>query len=581
MKKLAFISLALIPLISRAQVSQYPHAERFDSVAVPALPQGWLSSTNRVPSGDFVTTTSAPRSSPNCVLSTNAQISQILISPAFSFAGRTPDKLQFFTARSATHTAGLLAEASTDNGKTFPVSLTDTLRNPGTTSYVLTSLQLPTSLANQTSVRFRWRIVGSSSGGTGGTFRLDDVSLTVLTVFDIAATQLTISPNFPSPQDGVSLQASLKNFGTSSASGYTVDFFQDENDNRIADGSERFASVSGSFLVPADSTLVTAFHPPLGSGEFRFIAVATLSTDENRSNDTASVIVSISAGKRMLVVNEIMFDPLAGQNEWMELYNRSAVAVNLARWKFNDRPTSGGSVNSVTITTQSRLIQPGDFVVVAAESTILSLFPYLKSPASNQHLLILNRSSGLSFNNDGDDVVLLDAAGQMIDSVSYSASWHNPDMTDTKGRSLERINPSLDSNDPRNWSTSAVLTGGTPDLPNSVFTIARPSAASLSASPNPFSPDGDGFQDFCSIRYNLPTVTSIIGIKIFDIRGRLIRTLANANLGGAQGEIIWDGLDDDRQRVRIGPYVLYLEAADSRGGTVATAKAVVVVARKL
>ncbi len=581
MKKLVFISFAFIPWVSSAQVSQFPYVERFDSVAVPSLPQGWLSSTNRAPSGDFVATTSSPRSSPNCVLSTNAQISQTLISLAFNFAGRTPDKLQFYTARSATHTAGLLVEASTDNGATFPVSLSDTLRNPGATSYVLTSLQLPVSLVNQSSVRFRWRLVGIPSGGTAGTFRLDDVSLTVLAAFDITAIQLTISPSFPSPQESIMLEAHVRNLGTSTAFGYTVDFFQDVNDNRLAETSERFASVSGGSLAPSESTLVTVLHPPMGSGEFRFIAVASLSTDENRSNDTASAIVSIAAEKRSLIVNEIMYDPLSGQNEWLELYNRSATSVNLARWKFNDRPTSSGSVNSFTITTQSRSVQPGDLVVVAAESSILSLFPYLKSTTSNQHLFILNRSSGFSFNNDGDDLVLIDASGQTIDSVSYMTSWNNPDVTDTKGRSLERINPGLDSNDPRNWSTSAVLTGGTPGLPNSVFTVALPSAASLSASPNPFSPDGDGFQDFCSIRYNLPTVTSTIGIKIFDIRGRLIRTLANANLGGARGEIIWDGLDDDRQRVRIGPYIVYLEAGDSWGGTVATAKAVVVVARKL
>ena len=581
MKKLAFISFAFIPLVSSAQVSQFPHVERFDSVAVPFLPQGWLSSTNRSPSGDFVATTSSPRSSPNCVLSTNAQISQTLISPAFDFTGRTPDKLQFYAARSGTQTAGLLVEASTDNDATFPISLTDTIRNSGTTSYILTSLQLPVSLANQSSVRFRWRLVGIPSGGTAGTFRLDDVSLTVLTVFDIAAYQLTISPTSPSPQESITLQALLKNLGTSTSAGYTVDFFQDVNDNRLAETIQRFASVSGSSLPPSDSTLVTVLHPPLGSGEFRFIAVASLAADENRSNDTASVIVSVAPEKRTLIVNEIMYDPLSGQNEWLELNNRSATAVNLVRWKFNDRPTPGGSVNSFTITAQSRMVQTGDFVVVAAESTILSLFPYLKSPTPSQHLLILNRSSGFSFNSDGDDVVVVDAAGQTIDSISYLTSWNNPDVTDTKGRSLERINPSLESNDPRNWSTSAVLTGGTPGLPNSVFTVALPNAASLSASPNPFSPDGDGFQDFCSIRYNLPTATSTIGIKIFDIRGRLIRTLANANLGGTQGEIIWDGLDDDRQRVRIGPYIVYLEAADSRGGTVATAKAVVVVARKL
>ncbi|MGH2566774.1 MAG: lamin tail domain-containing protein, partial [Bacteroidota bacterium] len=344
---------------------------------------------------------------------------------------------------------------------------------------------------------------------------------------------------------------------------------------------EKFSTRGGSPVAPSDSITISTTHPPLGSGDHRFIAVVSFAADENRSNDTASVVVSVGAEKGSIIVNEIMYDPLTGQNEWVEFYNRSSSAVDIARWRFVDRPTASGAVNSFTITTASRSVQPGDFVVVAAESTILSLFPHLRTPTSGQHLFILNRSGGFSLNNDGDDVVLLDFAGQAIDSVSYSTRWHHPDVTDTKGRSLERINPNLDSNDPRNWSTNASLVGGTPGLPNSVFTAAPPSAASLSVAPNPFSPDSDGFEDFCSVRYNLPTSTSTIGVKIFDVKGRLIRTLANSELAGAEGEIVWDGLDDGRQRVRIGPYIIFLEALDSQGGTVATAKAVVVVATKL
>lgn len=521
-----------------------------------------------------------PRSSPNAVLSTNATIGQFLTSPTFNFANRTPDRLQFYTARSSTHVASLVVEASLDNGATFPIQLGDTLRNPGVTSYVLTTLSLPLSLANQPTVRFRWRIIGNPSGGTTATFRIDDVSVTVLTSFDLAVTHLSFTPTPVSPWDNISLIARVKNLGQQSVSTSSVDFFRDANDNRIAESGEWFASVIVPPLAPSDSATVSANHPPVGSGEHRFIAVVSFASDENRSNDTAFVNVVVGVEKRSIIINEIMYNPLAGQNEWVELYNRSQTAINLARWRLTDRPTASGSVNAFTITTQSRTIQPGDFVVVAAESTILALFPELRTSGSNQHLFILNRTGGLSLGNDGDDVVLYDAAGQVIDSVSYSPKWHHPDVVDTKGRSLERINPEVDSNDRRNWSTSAALTGGTPARHNSIHTTAPLSSAALSVSPNPFSPDGDGFQDFCAIRYNLPTSTSTISVKIFDIKGRLIRTLATAELAGAQGGVIWDGTDDGKQRVRVGPYIIYLEAVDAQSGTVVTAKAVVVVAMK-
>jgi hypothetical protein len=564
----------------QAQVSTFPYSEHFDSAAVPNLPAGWSTSTNRVTTGDFVTSTSTPRSAPNTVFSQNAQITQTLTSLVFDFSGRTPDRLSFYTARSGTHTAGLLVEASLDNGITFPVALSDTIRNPGTTSYVLTTIQLPPSLSGQSSVRFRWRLVGTPSGGTAGTFRFDDVSLTVQTAFDLAITRFQASPSAASPRDIITLNATVRNLGTQQASGYSIRFFRDANNNGIAESGEEFATQPGPSIPSGDSAIVSSQHGPLGSGVHRMMAVVIFAQDENRTNDTASTVVSVGADDLTMVVNEIMYDELAGQNEWVEFYQRGTSSIDLANWRFRDRPTAGGSINTFTITTQSRNVQPGAFVVVAADSTILFQFPHLTSSPPGVHLFILNRSGGLSLGNTGDDVVLLDFTGRTIDSVAYLPSWHHQDVFDSKGRSLERINPNIGSNDARNWSTSANARGGTPGQPNSIFATAPPTGATLSVSPNPFSPDGDGFEDFCIVRYNVPIATPTISVRIFDVKGRLIRTLANAEVGGPEGEIVWDGLEDTRQRARLGAYVVLLEAADAQTGAATAAKTVVVVATK-
>jgi hypothetical protein len=76
-------------------------------------------------------------------------------------------------------------------------------------------------------------------------------------------------------------------------------------------------------------------------------------------------------------------------------------------------------------------------------------------------------------------------------------------------------------------------------------------------------------------------VTSLSCVSIFDITGLLLHTPANSELSGPQGEVIWDGLDDAKQRVRIGPYVVFIEAIDGQGGTIATARTVAVVATRL
>ncbi len=562
-----------------AQVSTFPYAERFDSVAVPALPAGWASTTIRLSSGDFASSTSTTRSAPNCLISTNSTITQTLTSPTFNFTGRSPNQLQFYTARSGTHTAGLLLEASIDNGATFLVQLADTIRNPGSAGYVLTTIQLPGSLFNQAAVKFRWRLTGGS-GGTTGTFRIDDVSLSVLTTFDLSITRLFASPVSPTANDSIVFSAFVKNLGQQTASGYSIAFFRDANQNQVLDPSEQFTSVSGNPIPASDSASFNALHTALPAGSHRFYALVSYLQDENSANDTLVMTVGVASLTRALVVNEIMYEPLTNQNEWIELLNRGSSPIDLANWKFSDRPTTSGA-NMFTITSQSRVVQPGDFVVIAAESSILQLYSNLQSAGSNIHVFILNRSGGLSLGNEGDDIILKDLTGKAIDSVSYTPTWHHPDVTDTKGRSLERINPNLDTNDPRNWSTATGFPGGSPGGSNTIFTRTLSVSASLSISPNPFSPDGDGFEDFCSISYDLPSSTSLIHLRIYDIKGRLIRTLANAEFSGAKGSVIWDGLDNGKQRARIGPYVVFIEALDGQGGTVHSAKAVVVVATRL
>ncbi|MCX6144172.1 MAG: lamin tail domain-containing protein [Ignavibacteriales bacterium] len=565
-------------------MTQPAYVERFDSTSVPLLPIGWSTTTNRLSSGDFVTTTSSPRSSPNAVLSTNATISQSLTSPPLNFAGTTPVRLEFYASRSSSHAAGLIVDVSIDNGITFPMTLTDTLRNPGTSAYVLSSIPLPVALANQRSVRFRWRLIAVPSGGATGTFRLDDVAVITIPSFDLGLTRLQALPEAGDssfvPGQKITLGAAVKNSGTQNATEYEIHFFQDTNSDGKAELPEEFADVKGSNLLSSDSTLITATSNALIAGDNRFIAVVSWLLDTNPWNDTAFVDVIVGAEPRSIIINEIMFDPLSGQNEWVEFYHRGQDPIDIARWRFSDRPTSSGA-NAFVIATMSTLIQPRDFIVVAADSSLFSQFPSPATATPTVHCFILSRSNGFGLNNDGDDVILRDALGKTIDSVSYSSLWHHPDVTITKGRSLERISPEIASNDKRNWSTSPSSRGGTPGQPNGIFTTSLPSAASLSISPNPFSPDGDGFEDFCIIRYNLPLTTSLIRISIFDIRGRLLRTLANTELSGPKGEIVWDGLDDAKQRVRIGPYVVFIEAIDGQAGILATAKAVVVVATKL
>ena len=123
--------------------------------------------------------------------------------------------------------------------------------------------------------------------------------------------------------------------------------------------------------------------------------------------------------------------------------------------------------------------------------------------------------------------------------------------------------------------------GGTPAKVNSIFTDNLNTESNISVSPNPFSPDDDGFEDFTIINYNLTQATSQVRIKIFDSQGRLVRTLLSSQASGSSGSVVFDGLADDGEALRIGIYIIFLEAINEGVGVVENLKTVVVVARKL
>ncbi len=218
-----------------------------------------------------------------------------------------------------------------------------------------------------------------------------------------------------------------------------------------------------------------------------------------------------------------------------------------------------------------------NITLLAADSSIL--FNY-SSVNDFTNKIILDESS-LGLVNTGELILLRDIFGNTIDSVNYLDNWHNPNVNITKNRSLERLNPDLGSNDAANWSTSVNGNGASPGRENSIFTESVSSEAKVTISPNPFSPDNDGFEDFTVINYNLTQTVAQLRIKVYDSMGRLLRTLANNQPTGANGSIIFDGLDDDGNPLRIGIYILFIEALNSSSGVIDEMKEVVVVARKL
>jgi hypothetical protein len=852
MRSTIFLFLILMVGLAEAQIHSFPHRQNFDSVSVPALPPGWITTLNRSISGDFVTSHSVPFSESTAVLSTNATISQSLVSPVVDFTGWEADSLTFYERRSSSHNSGLLIEGSTDGGVTFSVPVSDTLANPGAATYIERRLKLPDVLGNLSSVRLRWRIIGNGTG-TSGTIRFDDVTISAKARIDASVDRVSFLPPFPRVADSVIVIAAIRNAGTSTISAIRTDFFEDLNGDSLPRENELFGSASfESALAPNDTATLRAVLRNLAYGDHRIIVVVRLAGDENPLNDAAlnrisvelpqnSIVIneinyappsggpewielynataigidlngwalsnrnttsryillrtgaplptcgyivitkdsslfrsanpgappgiiqvsslptfllnnlgdavvifdpegaamdsvrflpswggskgtslerleagrssndstnwgssgdssgstpgrqnyltpldfdlrlvrlrtddssSISpvitmvirnvgrteagtfdvsifddvngdstaqpaeriahstfsraitpgdsaavtfvwndppAGTRLLIgtvdfprdmrvsdniayelfrgpypndamiINEIMYEPLSGNSEYVELLNRSTHPVDLRDWELSSVPRTTAGTNAHPITRLPLIIEAGEYAVIGSDSSLMKQFPYLSDPSSH----VILKQGGFSLNNSGEKVILRDLTGRTIDSVFYLPAWHNAEIDIHSGRSLEKINPNLPGNVPRNWSTSADPRGGTPGRRNSLYTAPGGVSAAVSFSPNPFSPDGDGFEDVTIMSYQLPVPAAVIRVRIYDSMGRLIRMLADGEPSASRGELIWDGFDNDRRRAPMGIYVILLEARSADGQRSFSWKAVVVVAAKM
>jgi DNA/RNA endonuclease YhcR with UshA esterase domain len=80
--------------------------------------------------------------------------------------------------------------------------------------------------------------------------------------------------------------------------------------------------------------------------------------------------------------------------------------------------------------------------------------------------------------------------------------------------------------------------------------------------PNPFSPD---YGEVAAIEVNAPAADHLT-LRIYDLKGRLVRTLLNNTMGGQQ-IVPWEGTDQMNRRVNIGIYIVHLRCVAADGKT--------------
>jgi hypothetical protein len=144
---------------------------------------------------------------------------------------------------------------------------------------------------------------------------------------------------------------------------------------------------------------------------------------------------------------------------------------------------------------------------------------------------------------------------------------HFPLLSTTAGVSLERISPACYTNFESNWHSAAESVGfATPGVKNSQdMSHDIEPVEPISISPEIFSPDNDGYNDYLTIACTAKNPGSVINITIYNAAGLLIKRLIKNESVGADAVFTWDGLDEEKQVEPPGIFIVYFESFDASG----------------
>ena len=272
------------------------------------------------------------------------------------------------------------------------------------------------------------------------------------------------------------------------------------------------------------------------------------------ANTTVVAYFSVSGGPILgdIVINEINYNSSDDFNseDWVELYNSSEQDILIEGWKFLDENDDHIFEFSSGLT-----IAVNEYLVICQDT---SLFHDLYPDAINYV-----GDTGFGLSGGGELIRLYNNENILIDSLTYDDSDSWPLGPDGEGFTLELINPSLDNSLSQSWSESLNLYG-TPGNQNSVYEVLARGDEYLSQVPQEFAiyqNYPNPFNPITEIKYEIAQ-EGYVSISVYDLVGRLVKTLINQKQSAGYYSINWDATNIQNLKVSAGMYIYRIESGD-------------------
>jgi len=277
--------------------------------------------------------------------------------------------------------------------------------------------------------------------------------------------------------------------------------------------------------------------------------------------DIRSFSYTFSPAPGSIQINEVLFNPLSGGTDFVELVNVSEQTIPVHRLKLATRDDALALKQIYPVSAEKRYLKPGEFLVCTKDPAIVATQYIISNPAS-----FCAMKSFPTFSDDEGTVVLLNDLLEVLDEFSYSAKMHSSFLANEEGVSLERISLEKPTNDRSNWASAAASVDfATPGLPNSQTESTTEVQDKITCEPKAFSPNGDGYNDELNIQFKFSKPGYIANVRLFDVAGRQVKFLVKNQSLAQEGSWPWDGKSDSGQKLVIGVYVVLVEVFDDTG----------------
>lgn len=273
-----------------------------------------------------------------------------------------------------------------------------------------------------------------------------------------------------------------------------------------------------------------------------------------------------------IILNEILFNPQSGGDDFVELYNNSNKYIDLKGFFLLDYDED--SITGIDpIIIDYYVLQPYSYAWLTEKTTDVTDF-YPKAIIDN----VIETDLPTYSNSEGTVAIgFYDDTLVVADRFNYLDDYHHALLDEDRGVSLERVSFDGPTNEENSWHSASVAENyATPGYQNSQQLNIDGIEDQITIFPLVFTPDGDGNKDLTSISYSFDEIGYTLSITIFDSHGRLITNLVRNDLVGREGFYQWDGIDNQGQKANVGYHIVLVEVFDVDGNTQSFKKKLVV-----